>query len=44
LGGGGNAGVLSGAAVSFFVRFENGFTVFYNGHSTLMAGEQFMFT
>ena len=30
-------GVDGGPAVSFFVTFENGFTIFYNGHSTLMA-------
>lgn len=26
-----------GPAASFFITFENGFTVFYNGHSTLIA-------
>ena len=30
-------GADGGPAASFFVTFENGFTVFYNGHSTLMA-------
>jgi len=30
-------GADGGPAASFFVKFENGFTVFYNGHSTLLA-------
>lgn len=30
-------GVAGGPAVSFFVTFENGFTIFYNGHSTLIG-------
>ena len=30
-------GADGGPAASFFVTFENGFTVFYNGHSTLLA-------
>jgi L-ascorbate metabolism protein UlaG (beta-lactamase superfamily) len=30
-------GADGGPAASFFVRFENGFTVFYNGHSTLIG-------
>jgi L-ascorbate metabolism protein UlaG (beta-lactamase superfamily) len=30
-------GADGGPAVSFFVTFENGFTVFFNGHSTLLA-------
>jgi L-ascorbate metabolism protein UlaG (beta-lactamase superfamily) len=30
-------GADGGPAVSFFVKFENGFTIFYNGHSTLLA-------
>ena len=30
-------GVDGGPAASFFVTFENGFTVFYNGHSTLIG-------
>jgi L-ascorbate metabolism protein UlaG (beta-lactamase superfamily) len=30
-------GADGGPAASFFVTFENGFTVFYNGHSTLIA-------
>ena len=31
-------GVDGGPAASFFITFENGFTVFYNGHSTLIGG------
>src|SRR5262245_59713488 len=27
-----------GPAASFFITFENGFTVFFNGHSTLIGG------
>jgi L-ascorbate metabolism protein UlaG (beta-lactamase superfamily) len=30
-------GVHGGPALSFFITFENGFTVFYNGHSTLLG-------
>jgi L-ascorbate metabolism protein UlaG (beta-lactamase superfamily) len=30
-------GADGGPAASFFVTFENGFTVFYNGHSTLVG-------
>jgi L-ascorbate metabolism protein UlaG (beta-lactamase superfamily) len=30
-------GTDGGPAVSFFVKFENGFTVFFNGHSTLLG-------
>lgn len=30
-------GTDGGPAVSFFITFENGFTVFYNGHSTLIG-------
>lgn len=30
-------GADGGPAASFFVTFENGFTVFFNGHSTLMG-------
>jgi L-ascorbate metabolism protein UlaG (beta-lactamase superfamily) len=30
-------GVNGGPAVAFFITFENGFTVFYNGHSTMIA-------
>jgi len=30
-------GADGGPAASFFITFENGFTVFYNGHSTLVA-------
>jgi len=30
-------GADGGPAASFFITFENGFTVFYNGHSTLIA-------
>jgi L-ascorbate metabolism protein UlaG (beta-lactamase superfamily) len=30
-------GVSGGPAASFFITFENGFTVFYNGHSTLIG-------
>jgi len=30
-------GADGGPAASFFVTFENGFTVFFNGHSTLIA-------
>jgi len=30
-------GANGGPAVSFFITFENGFTVFYNGHSTLIG-------
>ena len=30
-------GVDGGPAASFFITFENGFTVFYPGHATLMA-------
>src|SRR5262245_28927600 len=30
-------GADGGPAASFFITFENGFTVFYNGHSTLLA-------
>ncbi|MGE5537204.1 MAG: MBL fold metallo-hydrolase [Gemmatimonas sp.] len=30
-------GADGGPAASFFVTFENGFTVFFNGHSTLLA-------
>jgi L-ascorbate metabolism protein UlaG (beta-lactamase superfamily) len=30
-------GADGGPAASFFVRFENGFTVFFNGHSTLLG-------
>lgn len=30
-------GVDGGPAAAFLVTFENGFTVFYNGHSTLIA-------
>lgn len=30
-------GVDGGPAASFFITFENGFTVFYNGHSTMIA-------
>jgi L-ascorbate metabolism protein UlaG (beta-lactamase superfamily) len=30
-------GVDGGPAASFFVTFENGFTIFYNGHSTMIA-------
>ena len=30
-------GVDGGPAASFFITFENGFTVFYNGHSTLIG-------
>lgn len=30
-------GVDGGPAASFFITFENGFTVFYNGHTTLLA-------
>jgi hypothetical protein len=30
-------GADGGPAVSFFITFENGFTVFYNGHSTLIG-------
>jgi L-ascorbate metabolism protein UlaG (beta-lactamase superfamily) len=30
-------GADGGPAASFFVTFENGFTVFYNGHSTLIG-------
>jgi L-ascorbate metabolism protein UlaG (beta-lactamase superfamily) len=30
-------GVAGGPAVSFFITFENGFTIFYNGHSTLIG-------
>jgi len=30
-------GADGGPAASFFITFENGFTVFFNGHSTLIA-------
>ena len=30
-------GADGGPAASFFITFENGFTVFYNGHSSLLA-------
>src|SRR5262249_24355046 len=30
-------GADGGPAASFFVTFENGFTVFFNGHSTLIS-------
>lgn len=30
-------GADGGPAASFFITFENGFTVFYNGHSTLIG-------
>lgn len=30
-------GADGGPAASFFITFENGFTVFFNGHSTLVA-------
>jgi L-ascorbate metabolism protein UlaG (beta-lactamase superfamily) len=30
-------GADGGPAASFFVTFENGFTIFYNGHSTLLG-------
>jgi len=30
-------GTDGGPAASFFITFENGFTVFYNGHSTLIG-------
>src|SRR5438046_9899571 len=30
-------GADGGPAASFFIPFENGFTVFFNGHSTLVA-------
>ena len=30
-------GTDGGPAVSYFISFENGFTVFYNGHSTLIG-------
>ncbi|HEY3116685.1 MAG TPA: hypothetical protein VGK54_08090, partial [Chloroflexota bacterium] len=30
-------GVDGGPAASYFVTFENGFTVFFNGHSTLIG-------
>ena len=30
-------GADGGPAASFFITFENGFTVFFNGHSTLLA-------
>jgi L-ascorbate metabolism protein UlaG (beta-lactamase superfamily) len=30
-------GANGGPALSFFITFENGFTVFYNGHSTLIG-------
>ena len=30
-------GVDGGPAASYFVTFENGFTIFYNGHSTLLG-------
>jgi hypothetical protein len=30
-------GTDGGPAAAFFVTFENGFTAFYNGHSTLVA-------
>jgi L-ascorbate metabolism protein UlaG (beta-lactamase superfamily) len=33
-------GADGGPAASFFITFENGFTVFYNGHSTLVADLQ----
>jgi L-ascorbate metabolism protein UlaG (beta-lactamase superfamily) len=31
------SGADGGPAASFFITFENGFTVFFNGHSTLLA-------
>ena len=31
------SGADGGPAASFFITFENGFTVFYNGHSTLIG-------
>ncbi|HET7681791.1 MAG TPA: MBL fold metallo-hydrolase [Xanthobacteraceae bacterium] len=34
-------GADGGPAASFFITFENGFTVFYNGHSTLAGGLPF---
>ncbi len=30
-------GVDGGPAASFFITFENGYTIFYPGHSTLLA-------
>ncbi|MGE5303594.1 MAG: MBL fold metallo-hydrolase [Alphaproteobacteria bacterium] len=33
-----STGADGGPAASFFITFENGFTVFYNGHSTLIGG------
>ena len=33
-------GADGGPAASFFITFENGFTVFFNGHSTLIADLQ----
>ena len=30
-------GADGGPTAAFFVTFENGFTIFYNGHSTLVA-------
>ncbi|MGO4676608.1 MBL fold metallo-hydrolase [Bosea sp. 2YAB26] len=31
------SGADGGPSVAFFITFENGFTVFYNGHSTLLG-------
>ena len=31
------SGADGGPAAAFFITFENGFTVFFNGHSTLMG-------